>query len=37
MGNKIVEDWVSVDMMGLLQQIGVIPASRATGSSTARS
>lgn len=30
---KIVEEWVIVDMIGLLQQIGAIPA----GSSTARS
>jgi steroid delta-isomerase-like uncharacterized protein len=30
---KIVEEWVIVDMMGLLQQIGAIP----FGSSTARS
>jgi len=38
MDNKMAEDWVSVDMMGLMQQIGAIPASaHATGSSTTRS
>jgi steroid delta-isomerase-like uncharacterized protein len=35
--NKIAEDWLSVDMMGLMQQIGAIPADAHAGSSTARS
>jgi steroid delta-isomerase-like uncharacterized protein len=39
--NKIVEDWVSVDMMGLMQQIGAISAdahaSSASSADTARS
>jgi steroid delta-isomerase-like uncharacterized protein len=34
---KITEEWVIVDMMGLMQQIGAIPAARPAGSSTARS
>jgi steroid delta-isomerase-like uncharacterized protein len=33
---KIAEDWLSVDMMGLMQQIGAIPALPAS-SSAARS
>jgi steroid delta-isomerase-like uncharacterized protein len=33
--NKIAEDWLSVDMMGLMQQIGAIPAdAHATASTT---
>jgi steroid delta-isomerase-like uncharacterized protein len=34
---KIVEEWVIVDMIGLLQQIGAIPTSPSAASSTARS
>jgi steroid delta-isomerase-like uncharacterized protein len=37
---KIVEDWLSVDIMGLMQQIGAIPSappSAASGSSSAHS
>jgi steroid delta-isomerase-like uncharacterized protein len=36
---KITEEWVSLDMMGLMQQIGAIPANAhaSTGSSMARS
>jgi predicted ester cyclase len=30
---KISEEWATADMMGLMQQIGAIPAPRATGSS----
>jgi steroid delta-isomerase-like uncharacterized protein len=38
MDGKIAEDWLSVDMMGLMQQIGAIPAgTHATSSSTIRS
>ena len=32
MDNKISEDWLSVDMMGLMQQIGAIPASPSQSS-----
>jgi steroid delta-isomerase-like uncharacterized protein len=34
---KIAEDWLSVDMMGLMQQIGAIPAPPTSSSSAARS
>jgi steroid delta-isomerase-like uncharacterized protein len=37
MDNKISEDWLSVDMMGLMQQIGAIPVDAHASSSTARS
>jgi steroid delta-isomerase-like uncharacterized protein len=39
MNGKIVEDWLSVDMMGLMQQIGAIPANAhaSTSGSTAHS
>ena len=38
MDAKISEDWLSVDMMGLMQQIGAIPAdAHATSSTAARS
>ena len=39
MDSKITEDWLSVDMMGLMQQIGAIPADAhaSTSSSTTRS
>jgi steroid delta-isomerase-like uncharacterized protein len=36
MDNKISEDWLSVDMMGLMQQIGVIPADTHATASTTR-
>jgi steroid delta-isomerase-like uncharacterized protein len=35
MDNKITEDWLSVDMMGLMQQIGAISAPPTAGSNTA--
>jgi steroid delta-isomerase-like uncharacterized protein len=34
--NKISEDWLSADMMGLMQQIGAIPADAHASSSTTR-
>lgn len=35
---KITEEWVTADMMGLMQQIGAIPGgSQATGTDTSRS
>jgi steroid delta-isomerase-like uncharacterized protein len=39
MNGKIAEDWLSVDMMGLMQQIGAIPANAhaSTSGSTAHS
>jgi steroid delta-isomerase-like uncharacterized protein len=34
MDGKIVEDWLSVDMMGLMQQIGAIPTSTSRAAGT---
>jgi steroid delta-isomerase-like uncharacterized protein len=37
LNGKITEMWVNVDMMGLMQQIGAIPASSIAGTNTAHS
>jgi predicted ester cyclase len=38
MDEKVAEEWVNADIMGLMQQIGAIPGeSHAAGTSTARS
>jgi len=34
MDGKVAEEWVNADIMGLMQQIGAIPAQRATGTSS---
>jgi predicted ester cyclase len=37
MNGKIVEDWLNADILGVMQQIGAIPADARASSSTARS
>ncbi len=36
-GDKFVEQWVDADLLGLMQQLGVIPAPGAAGSGTSAS